>query len=218
MVNAQDVQEMFVFTLTRRGHVEATNYRTVRVPTGLDVPEFVKSEFPDFYRRLFAKQYAREHESAVFLEYAWVVVPNTPSCDPCTAPYLTPTELRSLGAFWIRAQPGPTGWTPPGEAVLTRLHVRYGKDRFPEDLQLQETADRQNWQARYVLHHPYRGPDECPELAAYRKTVWDRRRGEAENYVELTGTDLAQVRARMNVDGAWSEPDEAAVWWQRLWR
>lgn len=218
MVNAQDVQEMFVFTLTRRGHVEATNYRTVRVPTGLDVPEFVKSEFPDFYRRLFAKQYAREHESAVFLEYAWVVVPNTPSCDPCTAPFLTPAELRSLGAFWIQAQPGPTGWAPPGEAVLTRLHIRYGKDRFPEDLQLQETADRQNWQARYVLHHPYRGPDECPELAAYRKTVWDRRRGEAENYVELTDTDLAQVRARMNVDGSWSEPDEAAVWWQRLWR
>ncbi|MGH7680592.1 MAG: DUF2330 domain-containing protein [Candidatus Eiseniibacteriota bacterium] len=218
MVNAQGAQELFVFTLTRRGHVEATNYRTVKLPTGLDVPEFVKGDFPNFYRQLFATQYEREHQAAVFLEYAWVVVPNTPSCDPCTAPYLTPTELRSLGAFWIQARPGPSGYTSPGEAILTRLHIRYTKDRFPEDLQLQETADRENWQARYVLHHPYRGLDECLELATYRKTVWDRRRGEAENYAQLTGADLGQVRARMNVDVAWAEPDEAAVWWQRLWR
>ena len=55
MVNAQGPQEMFVFTLTRAGRVEATNYRTVRVPTDLDIPEFVKPDFPDFYRRLFTR-------------------------------------------------------------------------------------------------------------------------------------------------------------------
>jgi hypothetical protein len=215
MVNADGPQEMFVFTLTRRGRVEATNYRTVRMPTGLDVPEFVKGEFPDFYRLLFANQQRKEGESAVFLEYAWVVVPNTPSCDPCTAPYLTPQELRSLGAFWISARP-EVG--PPGEVILTRLHLRYDARHFPEDLQLQETADREDWQARYVLHHPYHGQDECPEMAAYRKGVWARRQKEAENYASLTGAWLEGTRRKMGADEKWSEPDEELTWWGRLWR
>ncbi len=213
MVNADGPQEMFVFTLTRRGRVEATNYRTVRLPTGIDVPEFVKGEFPDFYRLLFADQHAKASGSAIFLEYAWVVVPNAPSCDPCTAPYLTPPELRSLGAFWITAGPGP-----PGDAVLTRLHLRYDTRHFPEDLQLQVTADRENWQARYVLHHPYRGQDECPALAAYRQGVWERRRKEAENYCSLTGARFDGIRAKMGVDEKWSEPNEGLIWWERLWR
>ena len=213
MVNANGPQEMFVFTLTRQGRVEAMNYRTVRVPTGIDVPEFVKSEFPDFYRLLFADQHAKANGSAVFLEYAWVVVPGTPSCDPCTAPYLTPAELRSLGAFWIPAGPGPAG-----DAVLTRLHLRYDTQHFPEDLQLLMTADRENWQARYVLHHPYHGPEECPQLAEYRKGVWERRRKEAENYCSLTGARFDGIRAKMGVDEKWSEPSEGLIWWERLWR
>ena len=214
MVNADGPQEMFVFTLTPRGRVETTNYRTVRVPTDQDVPEFVKGDFPGFYRVLFTNEEQKEGEDAVFLEYAWVVVPYRPTCDPCTAPYLAPAELRSLGAYWIAREPAVS----PGEAVLTRLHLRYDARHFPEDLQLQETADRTNWQARYVIHHPYRGPDECPQLATYREEIRDRRRKEAENFCELTGADLNTTRHRMAVLDDWSEPDEALHWWERLWR
>jgi len=213
MVNAQGPQEMFVFTLTRAGRVESTNYRTLRVPTDIDIPEFVKPEFPDFYRRVFTKQHEREGREAIFLEYCWNVVPNTPSCDPCTAPYLRAEELRSLGAFWISRDSNP-----PGVVVLTRLHLRYDAEHFPEDLQFQVTADRENWQARYVLHHPYQGTDECPQLVAYHKTVWDRRRKEAENYCDLTGTPVGDVRTRMGVATDWSAPYEAAAWWERIWK
>jgi hypothetical protein len=213
MVNAEGPQEMFVFTLTSAGRVEATNYRTLRVPTNLDVPEFLKPEFPDFYRKVFTRQHEREGKDAIFLEYCWNIVPNTPSCDPCTAPYLRPEELLTLGAFWI----SPTA-NPPGEAVLTRLHLRYDRDHFPEDLQFQVTKDRENWQARYVLHHPYSGTDECPELAAYRKTVWDRRHKEAQNYCELTGDRMDEVRTRMGVGPNWSVPYETATWWERIWK
>lgn len=213
MVNANGPQEMFVLTLTRNGRVEPTNYRMVRVPTGDDVPEFVKKDFGDFYRFVFARTHRAEREEAVFLEYAWTVQPNRPTCDPCTAPYLTPEELRSLGAFWISAN-GPI----TGEVVLTRLHLRYSATRFPEDLQLHETGDRENWQARYVIRHPYRGPDECPELVPYRRTVWARREKEAKNYAELTGFSLEATRNKMGVLEDWSEPDEAPEWWKRIWR
>jgi len=213
MVNSEGSQEMFVFTLTRGGRVESTNYQTVRLPTGQDVPEFVKTEFPDFTRRLFAFQHERRGRETIFTEYVWVIVPNTPSCDPCSAPYLTPAELRALGAYWIQLLPNP-----PGELVLTRLHLRYDSAHFPEDLQLQLTADREDWQARYVIHHPYRGPDDCPELTAYHKTVWNRRLAEAQNYCELTNSSMDETRAKMAVGPDWSEPDEAAVWWERFWK
>ena len=213
MVNADGPQEMFVFTLTRKGRVETTNYRALRLPTGIDVPEFVKPDFPDFYRKVFTKQHQLAGEEAVFLEYCWNVVPNMPSCDPCTAPYLTAEELRSLGAFWISSNTNP-----PGEVVLTRLHLRYDRDHFPEDLQFQVTADRENWQARYVVHHPYSGTDECSQMVAYHRTVWDRRRKEAENYCELTGTRMDEVRTRMGVAENWSVPYETATWWERIWK
>ncbi len=55
MVNADGPQEMIVLTLTRKGRVETTNYRTVRMPTDVDVPEFVKGEFTSFYPQLWFK-------------------------------------------------------------------------------------------------------------------------------------------------------------------
>jgi len=49
-VNADGTQELFIYALTQRGRVEATNYRTVKLPTGMDLPLYVKDKFPDFYR------------------------------------------------------------------------------------------------------------------------------------------------------------------------
>ena len=46
--------------------------------------------------------------------------------------------------------------------MVTRLHVRYTAETFPEDLMFQETRP-ENFQARYVLRHPWKGrPTECP--------------------------------------------------------
>jgi hypothetical protein len=208
MANASGPQDMLVFTLTRRGRVETTNYRTLAVPTNIDVPEFVRGDFPDFYRALFSRREGAERDGAVFLEYAWVLMPFRATCDPCTAPVLMPEELQHLGATWV-------GGINP--VVLTRLHVRYDQRRFPEDLQLQETANRTNWQARYVIHHPYRGPEECSEMTAYRKTVWERRQAEARNYCDLTGASLEATRSKMAVGEKWEEPQERAPWWERIW-
>ena len=41
-VNADGPQELYVFTLTRKGRVETTNYRTTKLPTGMDLPVFVR--------------------------------------------------------------------------------------------------------------------------------------------------------------------------------
>ncbi len=98
-LNADGTQELYVYTLTRKGRVETTNYRTVRLPTGMDLPVYVKDDFGRFYRDMFTQQVEREDMRAVFLEYAWDMA----WCDPCAADPLSHDELRELGVFWLDA-------------------------------------------------------------------------------------------------------------------
>lgn len=147
-LNADGTQDLFVYTLTRKGRVETTNYRTAKLPTGDELPVYVKNEFSDFYRALFDEQVRREKMRAVFLEYAWDIN----WCDPCAADPLSDRELRDLGVFWLdRAEPrrGPKGTAR--DVFVTRLHVRYDAEHFPADLVFQQTGDRQNFQGRYVI-------------------------------------------------------------------
>jgi hypothetical protein len=120
MVNADGPQELFVFALTRDGRVETTNYRTVRLPEGMDVPEYVKEEFSDFYRAMFSEQVRKERGEAVFLEYAW----DMGWCDPCAADPLSTEELRGLGVWWIGNPRGDAvGWSSSRPATNRTTRV-----------------------------------------------------------------------------------------------
>ena len=70
-VNADGPQDLLIYALTRHGRVETTNYRTVKLPSDVDVPLFVKQEFGDFYKAMFSRAVERESMRAVFVEYAW---------------------------------------------------------------------------------------------------------------------------------------------------
>lgn len=211
-LNAQGKQELYVYGLTRTGRIETTNYRTVKLPSNTEVPEFVQSEFADFYRAMFEKQTLKENERGVFLEYAWDMA----WCDPCAADPLSGDELRRLGVFWV--DDSANGLTGKGQAqnvFVTRLHVRYDKQHFPQDLMFQETGDRQNYQGRYVIRHPFRGETSC-DASAYRAAVVKRQDMEAQTLANLTGWDLEDIRARIDyLDGQTPEPDEP--WWKRIW-
>jgi len=216
MVNANGPQELFLYALTRKGRVETTNYRTVRLPANVDVPLFVKDEFGDFYKATFARQVAREDMRTVFLEYAW----DMSWCDPCAADPLSRDELRKLGVFWLGEREGRPArpWSGGGaqEVFLSRLHVRYDAAHFPEDLVFQETADRENFQGRYVLRHPWQGEATCPEAATYRSDLARRREQEAATLAALTGWDVDRIRGKMNLKAAGPAPG-GQPWWKRLW-
>ena len=215
MVNADGPQELFVFAITKNGRVETTNYRTVRLPEGMDIPEYVKDDFPRFYRAMFTQQVEKENREAVFLEYAW----NMSWCDPCAADPLSADELRSLGTFWV-ASPASGSNPPqpvPQTTFITRLHVRYDARHFPEDLVFQETSDQSNFQARYVLRHPWKGEGSCPGIREYHRSVRERRVKEAETLASLTGWDIASIRRKMG--GGWSDdPDKPFPWWDQMWK
>jgi hypothetical protein len=214
-LNAKGKQELFVYALTRTGRIETTNYRTVKLPSNFDVPEFVEDEFADFYRAMFETQTVRENERAVFLEYAWDMA----WCDPCAADPLTPKELKSLGVFWLDGRDGMAkrGMPQAQNVFVTRLHVRYDAEHFPEDLMFQETGDRQNYQGRYVIRHPWKGEATC-DISAYEKAVRDRQEREAQQLVNLTGWDIDDVRGKIDFLAIAATEPEKEPWWKRLWQ
>jgi hypothetical protein len=234
-VNATGPQDMIVLGLTRTGRLDVTNYRTVRMPTGVDIPEYVQEKFAAFYDAAFDRQVAQTSGAAVFEEYAWPIAANIGLCDPCSAPTLKQEELDELGATAGGPVPPPpplptplptgpvpapsSGPVPPplpapargmqarrvippggfGQAFLTRLHVRYDRARFPEDLQFQETPDTEQYQARYVTHVAVKARDvtTCSAGRTYLSELRDRWRKENATLADLTGWKPEEIREAM---------------------
>jgi len=214
-LNAKGKQELYIYALTKTGRVETTNYRTVKLPSNTEVPEFVQAEFSDFYRTMFARQTKSEDERAVFLEYAWDMA----WCDPCAADPLSADQLRRLGVFWVGSGGGSkiVQSKQPQNVFVTRLHVSYDSEHFPEDLKFQETGDRQNFQGRYVIRHPFKGQISC-NAEAYLAATRERQEREAQTLANLTGWNIDDIRAKIPyLDDVRPEP-EPAPWWKRLWQ
>jgi hypothetical protein len=187
----------------------------------MDIPLFVNQEFSPFYKAMFSEQVRRERMSTVFIEYAW----DTAWCDPCAADPLSRAELGSLGVFWLDDQarlatrPGLPGLSPLvrrlGSVFMTRLHVRYDSAHFPEDLVFQETADRENFQGRYVLRHAWTGTDRCSEAQRYQEDLPRRQEGEVQTLASLTGWNIEEIRKKANV--AVARQDRNVKWWRKIW-
>ena len=104
------------------------------------------------------------------------------------------------------------------EVFVTRLHLRYNRERFPEDLMFQETADRSNFQGRYVLRHAYQGSDTCPAMEAYLSNLTQRREKEADTLANLTGWDVNQIRAKMKLEPGKNPTGGKGQWWEKIWQ
>lgn len=204
MVNADTSQDLLVYILSPEGQAEVSNYRTVKVPSDAEIPVYVKDEFSDFYKAMFQTSYTREGRNVAFLEYAW----DMGSCDPCSAEPLSPEELRQAGVFWIRPE-------MPNNVFITRLHVRYTRDKFPEDLMFQQTNNRSLFQGRYILRHPYTGEMACEAGRHYRRSLRQRFEQEAQTLARLTGWNIRDIRNKLPQLRAEVAPSRVG-WLQRL--
>ena len=224
MMNAQGDQDLLVYLLSPKGQVELTNYRTVKVPSNNEIPEFVKGEFKDFYQSMFQKSYEQENKKVAFLEYAW----DMSTCDPCSAEPLNQEELKQAGVFWLDQQYPNNRWRGntldssfnggnlrnglSRNVFITRLHVRYSRNKFPEDLKFQSTSDRTNFQGRYVIRHPFTGEITCNAGKEYQQSVRDRQEQEAKTLASLTGWSMTDIRHRIQFVEA-----QPVQWWDNLW-
>ena len=205
MINAQGDQDLIIYLLSPKGQIELTNYRTVKVPSDAEIPEFVQQEFPDFYTTMFQKSYETENKQVAFLEYAWDMA----SCDPCSAQPLNQEELKQAGVFWLNSG-------SRNNVFITRLHVRYTRDKFPEDLIFQETRNRQLFQGRYVIRHPFRDQISCDAGKNYQQSVKNRQETEAKTLASLTGWDLNEIRRKIDFISVDSNNSDQP-WWRNLW-
>jgi hypothetical protein len=189
-VNSSGPQDLFVYTLTKKGRVETTNYRNKRLPSNMDIPEFVKDEFPKFYLDMFSRVQEIEKMSSIINEYAWDIG----WCDPCASDPVPKGELRKLGVDWLDGEDSerPT----QGTVFITRLHVRYDREHFPEDLVFQETGDKENFQGRFVLRHPWHGKPTCLDASNYLEALPARREKEARTLASLTGWKIDEIRTK----------------------
>lgn len=189
-VNAKGPQDMIVYVLNRNGRVESTNYRTIQMHTGKNVPEFIKGEFAAFYRAMFDRVVSDEKMSAVITEYYW----DMGWCDPCSSDPVPMKELRELGCNWLKG--GDNDRPEQGTTYITRLHVRYDNAHFPEDIVFQETGDMEYLQGRYIINHPWRGKSKTEAAKAYYQRLRERLEEEATTTANLTGWPIERIRAK----------------------
>jgi hypothetical protein len=222
MINSRGEQDLVVYVLSPKGRAELTNYRTVKIPTGTNIPTYVKKEFGSFYKAAFQKVYEREQKKVAFLEYAW----DTANCDPCSSEPPNQTELREAGVFWLddgnsssgNIRPSFRRSAPNSNTFITRLHVRYTRNKFPEDLMFQETGNQENFQGRYVMNHPFKGNLSCEAGKKYRQTLRPRLETEAGNLANLTGWSIRDIYSKM--DFSITQPkkvDGNNQFWQNIW-
>ena len=190
MANAIGSQDMIVYAFSSKGRIEAANYRTTKIPSNMDIPLFVQNDFNDFYVSMFDKSWVREGKRTVFLEYSWDVSPsNFVKCDPCVGEPPVVTDLKEAGVNWLGKK---NNWgVPEGSVYFTRLHVRYSRDKFPQDLFFQETPNKENFQGRYVTYHPVQDKIDCDQATSYYQTVYKRRLKELQNLGYLTTWNMA---------------------------
>ncbi|MCB9256895.1 MAG: DUF2330 domain-containing protein [Chitinophagales bacterium] len=193
MANAEEAQDLIVYAFTKNGRIETTNYRTTKIPTDKNIPTFINENFGQFYKDAFDKAYKRNGRNTVFLEYSWdLSSSNYTKCDPCSTTPPSYAELKDAGVFWTT--PGyNNGWGGAdydGELFMTRLHVKYDREHFPQDLFFQTTPNKENFQGRYIMTHPVQGPIDCDAAANYYKKVLDRRENELDELAYLTGWDM----------------------------
>lgn len=202
MINATTEQDLIVYILSPKGQAEITNYRTVKIPSNHNIPIFIKNEFGEFYKSMFQTAYTKEDRKVGFLEYAW----DMGNCDPCSAEPLNPEELKQAGVFWLDdSTPDVSvrpGWRRPvsnSDVFITRLHVRYTRNQFPEDPTFQTTSNRESFQGRYILQHPFRGELNCPAGQEYKRSLSRRFEQEAQTLAKLTNWDIQDIRKKMKL-------------------
>jgi hypothetical protein len=221
MINSRGEQDLVVYILSPKGQAELTNYRTVKIPSGTEIPEYIKKEFGSFYKATFQKVYEREQKKVAFLEYAW----NTGNCDPCSSEPPTQKELKEAGVFWLDNGNSSSGnipanfrrSMPQGNTFITRLHIRYTRSKFPEDLMFQETGNQENFQGRYIMNHPFKGNLSCEAGKKYQQALRPRLEKEASNLANLTGWSIRDVYRKIDFPNPPKKADSNNPFWQNVW-
>lgn len=220
-------QDLIAYFLTDRGQVDLTSYPLTRIPSDVDVPVRTDSVFQDFYRRTFAKAIQDRSYATAFLEYAWDMSWCDPcAADPLSndelrdlgafwieepKPLISDAEEALILRFdadvqdavrqaliMRRGAPMPPLAGEARNAFVTRIHMRYRAETHPNELVMQVTDNRENFQGRYIMRHAATLSDPQKKLVCGLEYLEQREAYEAKaraNFEQLTGTSLTALKA-----------------------
>lgn len=210
-LNATADQDLTVYVLSPNAVAEVANYPTIPIPTdsvstakevsGKELPSLIKNNFGEFYQAVFQKAYEDAGKSVAFMEFAG----QFGRCDPCSIDREALAALgKNLEKTGISASQAPI--------TMTRLHVRYNQQTFPNDLEFRlvdfdemrsRLAQGQNstqqkallyrtgtlHQGRYVIRETVGAAWSVSRL----KYDWQMRHTN-ENLARLTGWSLEKIQ------------------------
>ena len=102
------------------------------------------------------------------------------------------------------------------EAYVTRLHLRYEKKNFPEDLFFQVTDNTKNFQGRYIMRQAWTKGGTCKGMDAYLERVKQRSQKSAENLAKLTGWEIDSIYKKMKVKAP--PPKKEKKWYEKIFK
>ena len=151
MVNADGPQELSSTRSPARAGWRPPTTAPSACPRTPRSPSSSRTSSASFYKAMFAEQVKRRTcaPSSSNTPGTWAGATRAP---PTRSPR---DELRAARRLLGAAAGRPCAGAQ--NVFLTRLHLRYDAAHFPEDLVFQETADRENFQGRYILRHPWTG-------------------------------------------------------------
>ena len=191
LINSAGTQDLVVTILARNQRYEVANYDNVAIPTNIDVSDATRQEFGAFYTTLFDETMAKHPRAVVteysWQTTSCDPCP-TPPLGPGELITLGADVLPSVAGPRPEGGGAPIVLPPIqlgalNDFVVTRLHARYAKDALGDDLffraappivggrEFVQTAGKleqgarsdsaNNFQARYVIRHPWTGPIAC---------------------------------------------------------
>jgi hypothetical protein len=75
----------------------------------------------------------------------------------------------------------------------------------------QDTSNRENFQGRYVLQHPFTGEAKCSAARQYKQSLNRRFENEAQTLAKLTNWNVQEIRQKMKLKG-----QVTTSWWLRV--
>jgi MYXO-CTERM domain-containing protein len=191
LINSSGTQDLVVTILARNQRYEVANYDNVAIPTNVDVSNATRADFASFYTTLFDQTLTKHPRAVVteysWQTTSCDPCPTPPLADnelltlgADVLPSIAPPPPPGGGAPIIRPRMRSGSLN---DFVVTRLHARYSKEALGDDLffraappivggreflkgdgRLEQGARsdaNNNFQARYVIRHPWTGPIAC---------------------------------------------------------
>jgi MYXO-CTERM domain-containing protein len=191
LINSSGTQDLVVTILARNQRYEVANYDNVAIPTNVDVSNATRGDFASFYTTLFDQTLTKHPRAVVteysWQTTSCDPCPTPPLADAelltlgaDVLPSIAPPPPPGGGAPILRPRMRSGSLN---DFVVTRLHARYSKEALGDDLffraappivggreflkgdgRLEQGARsdaNNNFQARYVIRHPWTGPIAC---------------------------------------------------------